>query len=91
MKTKLYWALPFILILVVATTKAQDHYLTFDGTNDYIALPISYNGLDAVPTVSVEAWVRTSFSGGGNNIEDRIFYYVSGSNENKQRHSKQTI
>ena len=46
---------------------AQDHYLTFDGTNDYIALPISYNGVNAVPVISVEAWVRTSYSGSSYN------------------------
>jgi len=61
-----------ILLLGLALTfsakgLAQDHYLSFDGTNDYIALPISYNGTSAVPVVSVEAWVRTSFTGSGYN------------------------
>ena len=55
------------IILGINFLSAQDHYLSFDGTNDYIALPISYNGTSAVPTVSVEAWVRTSFTGSGYN------------------------
>ncbi len=58
----------FAIVLVTFNfSMAQDDYLQFDGTNDYIALPISYNGVNAVPQVSVEAWVRTSFTGSGYN------------------------
>ncbi|MEX0275123.1 MAG: LamG domain-containing protein [Flavobacteriaceae bacterium] len=66
-KTKLFWALLIFMVVLGPDLRSQDHYLSFDGTNDYIALPISYNGLDAVPVVSVEAWVRTSFTGSGYN------------------------
>ncbi len=59
--------LTLALLFPLALLAQEDHYLTFDGSNDYIALPISYNGLNAIPTLSVEAWVRTSFSGGGYN------------------------
>ncbi|WP_350294084.1 LamG domain-containing protein [uncultured Croceitalea sp.] len=54
-------------VFVSINVKAQDEYLTFDGTDDYVALPISYNGVNAIPEVSVEAWVRTSFTGSGYN------------------------
>ena len=55
------------IVLHLASFGQEDHYLSFDGINDYIALPISYTGTNAVPVVSVEAWVRTTFSGGGYN------------------------
>ncbi|MBL4706639.1 MAG: hypothetical protein JKY54_19070, partial [Flavobacteriales bacterium] len=35
--------------------------LTFDGTNDYVALDYSYN--TSFTTFTVEAWVKTTFSG----------------------------
>lgn len=70
-KLTLTRALQLWLLLVVAlntTLYAQeDHYLSFDGTDDYIALPISYSGVGSVPVISVEAWVRTTFSGGNYN------------------------
>ncbi|MEN1784369.1 MAG: LamG domain-containing protein [Bacteroidota bacterium] len=56
-----------LALMITHMGSAQDHYLSFDGSNDYIALPISYNGLNAISTVTVEAWVRTSFSGSSYN------------------------
>lgn len=35
--------------------------LTFDGTNDYVALNMSYNG--RINSMTVEAWVKTTVSG----------------------------
>jgi hypothetical protein len=58
----LYLLVIIVTILTFSFSTAQDQYITLDGTNDYIALPISYSGLNAVPVISVEAWVRTSFS-----------------------------
>ncbi|MET1260643.1 LamG domain-containing protein [Flagellimonas sp. DF-77] len=67
-KNHLGWAGSILFSLLALNLQAQeDHYLTFDGTNDYIALPISYNGANSLPVVSVEAWVRTSFSSGSYN------------------------
>lgn len=45
----------------------DDHYLAFDGTNDYIALPMSYSGTNAISQLTVEAWVNTSHGGGNYN------------------------
>lgn len=59
----LYLAPIIIALLTFNWSITQDNYLAFDGTEDYIALPISYNGVGAVPVVSVEAWVRTNYSG----------------------------
>lgn len=67
LRKRLLVSLFLFALLVGVHVKAQDEYLTFDGTNDYVALPISYNGVNAVPAVSVEAWVRTSFTGSGYN------------------------
>jgi hypothetical protein len=58
----LYLLVIIVTILTFSFSTAQDQYITLDGTNDYIALPISYSGLNVVPVISVEAWVRTSFS-----------------------------
>lgn len=38
--------------------------LIFDGTNDYIALNMSYTNTGEIPVLTVEAWVNTTFSGG---------------------------
>ncbi|MEN1785027.1 MAG: LamG domain-containing protein [Bacteroidota bacterium] len=51
-----------VVLVHYVKTSAQDGYLSFDGNNDYIALPISHTGQNAIATVSVEAWVRTSFT-----------------------------
>tara|TARA_B100000508_G_scaffold140085_2_gene140037 strand:- start:47229 stop:50096 length:2868 start_codon:yes stop_codon:yes gene_type:complete len=40
--------------------------LTFDGTDDIVALNKSYNAVGAIQFLTVEAWVNTSYSGGGN-------------------------
>ena len=68
LKKSFHLGLPILaLMLNMALNAQQDHYFTFDGTNDYIALPISYNGENAVPVISVEAWIRTSYSGSSYN------------------------
>ena len=63
----IYYSTIILVLFIFNFSIAQDDYLAFDGTNDYIALPISYNGLNAVQVVSVEAWVRTSYSGSSYN------------------------
>ena len=40
-------------------------FLTLDGTNDYIALNMSYTGKN-IAELTVEAWVKTTFSHSGN-------------------------
>lgn len=39
--------------------------LSFDGTNDYIALDHSFTNVGEITALTAEAWVKTSFSGGG--------------------------
>lgn len=39
----------------------------FDGTTGYVALPVSYNAVGALPTFTVAAWVNTTFTAGGYN------------------------
>ncbi len=57
----------FFMLIAAKPVAAQDHYLYFDGSNDYVALQMSYQGLYSVPYVSLEAWVRTTYNGGGYN------------------------
>ena len=53
-----------LLVLPTSFTFSQnDHYLTFDGNNDYIALQMQYTGTNAIASLTVEAWVNTAFSG----------------------------
>ena len=47
-----------------AETDGINRYIALDGNDDYIALNMSYNGVQAIPELTVEAWVRTSYSGG---------------------------
>jgi hypothetical protein len=44
----LYLLVIIVTILTFSFSTAQDQYITLDGTNDYIALPISYSGLNVV-------------------------------------------
>ncbi|NQX96625.1 MAG: PKD domain-containing protein [Flavobacteriales bacterium] len=44
-----------------ATDKASS--LQFDGTNDYVALNMSYTNPGEIDELTVEAWINTSFSG----------------------------
>lgn len=55
--------------------------LTFDGTNDYVALDMFYNSPGQIPALTVEAWVKTTFNTAGSNDNwaivdfDRSEYY----------------
>lgn len=55
--------------------------LIFNGTTDYVALDMSYNIAGQIPELTVEAWVKTSFSSAGANDNwaivdfDRSEYY----------------
>lgn len=64
--------------------------LEFDGSNDYIALDMSYTGTGAIDSITIEAWVNTVESGTGDNFSnwsildfDRSEFfniYISGDN-----------
>ena len=41
--------------------------LEFDGVDDYVSLDMSFSSTNAFPTMTVEAWVKTSFAGGSYN------------------------
>ncbi|MEM9980326.1 MAG: LamG domain-containing protein, partial [Cyanobacteria bacterium P01_D01_bin.2] len=57
-------ALVLILLLGTKESAAQPHhYFFFDGQDDYIALEMEYHDAEALSEVTIEAWVRTSFSG----------------------------
>lgn len=44
-----------------------DQAITFDGVNDYVSLNMSFNSNGALPTMTAEAWVKTTVSGGAYN------------------------
>ena len=63
--------------------------LSFDGTDDYVALNMFYNTVGQIPQVTLEAWVNTSENGTGTNSNwaiidfDRSDYYnffITGNN-----------
>ncbi|MEM8896112.1 MAG: LamG domain-containing protein, partial [Bacteroidota bacterium] len=84
-----------LITVVISTLLASNSYcqedglLRFDGNDDYVALDMSYHGSNTIAEVTVEAWIKTSFSGGSWNGNwaivdfDRSEYYnlfVNGDN-----------
>jgi len=53
------------LVSAVECNDTLDVGLTFDGNNDYIALDMFYNVAGQLPVLTVEAWVKTTVSSGG--------------------------
>jgi len=79
LKTDLFQTDSFFIAEVnLDTTRSA---LRFDGTNDYVALNMSYSPGAGIPTVTVEGWVRTTVTGVGTNDNwsivdfDRSEYY----------------
>ncbi len=57
-------------IMVSFSLNAQDNYLKFDGTNDYMPLPQFFNTVGALPAVSATAWVKIAPGEGGWSVID---------------------
>ena len=55
------WIL-FLLPAVCAYSQ-DDHYLAFDGADDYVPIQMQYSGTNAIGNLTVEAWIKTSFNG----------------------------
>lgn len=53
------------LYLAAIENDTTGQALTFDGINDYVSLNMVFNTVSALPTVTVEAWVKTNVSGAG--------------------------
>ncbi|MEM9340910.1 MAG: LamG-like jellyroll fold domain-containing protein, partial [Bacteroidota bacterium] len=56
----------FLMMFLLETREAaaqHHHYFSFDGKDDYIALQMEYQGAEVLSEVTIEAWVRTGFSG----------------------------
>ncbi len=74
---------PYLTSTTTYYVAATDTFsaLTFDGTNDYVALNMSYTNPGEINTLTVEAWVNTSYSGNSYNDNwaivdfDRSEYY----------------
>ena len=63
------WTSPTItntdtIYLASIENDTTDQALTFDGVDDYVSLNMAFNAAGALPTVTIEAWVKTTETGG---------------------------
>lgn len=62
--------LAMLILVGISNVQAQDYSLKFDGTDDYMPLPQSFNTAGALPTVSACGWIKINPGEGGWSVID---------------------